>query len=405
MGVDMMGGHFGPPLQAVVCRHVHWSAPRLAGQEWTGPWEWKAFVLMWSRLGKRSRHLAQYFSPKKFGHTPMEDQSQRTRLRAIALSLTLSCLLMAFKFYIYSLTHSAAVLSDALESIVNVIASAFALWSIHLAAKPPDPEHPYGHGKVEYFSAGFEGALIVVAAAGIFWNAWQQISRPHPLPNLDMGLWLVLSTSAINGALGTLLVTIGRRTRSLALVADGKHVMTDALSSVAVVFGLSLVKITDYYWIDGAVAALVGLHILASGRSLLRESFAGLMDASDPLLLQEISELLSQHRKTTWIDIHKLRAWRSGRHLYVDFHLILPRYLTLVDAHREVVELEELFRTHFKGAAEVFVHVDPCRDPNCPICSMPQCTQRSHPKSLATFWNQGHLTERDRNGEKTDSDF
>ncbi|ROQ93335.1 cation diffusion facilitator family transporter [Desulfosoma caldarium] len=324
----------------------------------------------------------------------MEERSQRTRLQAIALSLTLSVLLMAVKFYIYFLTRSAAVLSDALESIVNVIASSFALWSIYLAAKPPDSEHPYGHGKVEYFSAGFEGALIVVAALGIFWSAWHQIRRPHPLPNLDLGLWLVLATSIVNGALGGFLVTMGKRTHSLALVADGKHILTDAFSSAAVVLGLVLVKFTGWHWIDGVVAALIGAHILFSGRSLLKESFAGLMDASDPALLREISELLAQHRKTIWIDIHRLRAWRSGRHLYVDFHLILPRYLPLIDAHREVAELEELFRVHFQGSVEVFVHVDPCQDPDCPICSVPQCAKRSHPKSVSTFWSQSHLTTR-----------
>lgn len=325
----------------------------------------------------------------------MEDSAQRTRLQAILLSLTVGVLLMALKFFTYHITRSAAVLSDALESIVNVIASAFALWSIFLAAKPPDPEHPYGHGKVEYFSAGFEGALIVVAALGIFWSAWQQISRPHPLPNLDLGLWLVLATSAINGALGLFLISVGRRTRSLALVADGKHIMTDCLSSVAVVLGLILVRLSGWYWIDGAVAALVGMQILFSGRSLLKESFAGLMDASDPELLDEISQLLSRNRKDLWIDIHRLRAWRSGRHIYADFHLILPRFLPLVEAHREVAELENLFRVHFKGAAEVFVHIDPCQDPNCPICSIPQCPSRSHPKSQSTFWNHDHLTVRD----------
>lgn len=325
----------------------------------------------------------------------MEDRAQHTRIRAILLSLCAGFLLMAFKFFIYRMTRSAAVLSDALESIVNVIASGFALWSIYLAAKPPDAEHPYGHGKVEYFSAGFEGALIVVAALGIFWSAWQQIRRPHPLPNLDLGLWLIVATIVVNGLLGGFLVAVGRRTRSLPLVADGTHIMTDAVSSFGVALGLVLVKLTGWYWVDGLVAALVGLQILYSGRSLLKTSFAGLMDASDPVLLKEISELLSRNRKNIWIDIHRLRAWRSGRHIFVDFHLILPRYLPLVAAHREVAELEELFRVHYKGVAEVFVHVDPCEDPNCPICSMPECSDRSHPKSMSTFWNHGHLTARE----------
>ncbi len=337
-----------------------------------------------------------------FGKDTMDDRrAQRLRLFAISLSLGVGILLMFLKFTVYRMTRSAAVLSDALESIINIIASAFALWSIIVSAKPPDAEHPYGHGKIEYFSAGFEGALIVMAALGIFGTAWKQIMRPHPLPNLDMGLGLLLLTSMVNLALGLFLIRMGKKTDSLPLVADGTHVLTDVSTSVGVIAGLVLVRFSGWTWVDGAVAALVGLHILYSGSKLLKESFSRLMDASDPELLEEIGRLLSQHRKELWIDVHRLRSWRAGPHLYVDFHLILPRDMTIHEAHREVAELEKLFRERFGNRVEVLIHIDPCGDRECPICSRYACMIRRHRPKALRLWDQEHLTTDFRNGDDT----
>ncbi len=167
----------------------------------------------------------------------MEKDHFKNRLVAISLSLLLGTALMLLKFYVYWLTQSSAILSDALESIINVVASAFALGSVVLSAKPPDSTHPYGHEKIEYFSAGFEGALIVFAAFGIFWTAWPQILQPHELPNLGSGLLILLGTSAVNLALGLGLIRVGSRTSSLVLVADGKHILTDVFTSAGVLAG------------------------------------------------------------------------------------------------------------------------------------------------------------------------
>ncbi len=237
--------------------------------------------------------------------------------------------LMLLKFYVYWLTESSAILSDALESIINVVASSFALGSVIFSAKPPDSTHPYGHEKIEYFSAGFEGALIIFAALGIGWTAWPQILRPHELPNLGSGLLILLGASSVNLALGLGLVRVGRRTTSLVLVADGKHVMTDVYTSAGVLLGLVLVRQTGWYWLDGAIACLVAVNILVIGTKLVLQSFAGLMHASDPALLEEISALIAKHRRPTWIEIHRLRAWRAGNRIHVDLHLILPRDLAL----------------------------------------------------------------------------
>lgn len=331
----------------------------------------------------------------------MEQKLFRQRLTAVCLSVAVGAFLLLFKFYIYRLTRSTAVLSDALESIINVIASGFALWSVILSAKPPDADHPYGHGKIEYFSAGFEGALIVIAAVGIFLSAWKQLGAPRPLAHLDRGLLLLLAASAVNLGLGIFLIRTGKRTQSIPLVADGTHVLTDVATSAGVILGLLLVKFTGWYWLDGAVAILVGAHILYSGSRLLKESFSRLMDASDPALLEEIGRLLTSRRKENWIDIHRLRAWRSGQRLYVDFHLILPRDLSIYEAHREVLELEQAFRDRFGEQAEVFIHIDPCRDPQCPICSRERCKQRSRPTHALKLWDQDHLTTEFRKGESS----
>lgn len=281
-------------------------------------------------------------------------------MTAICISLLVSLVLMAAKFYTFHLTHSSAVLSDALESIINVVAAAFAVVSIWMAAQPPDFDHPYGHGKIEYFSAGFEGALIIFAAIGIFKTGISHLLMPAPLKNLQAGLAILVAASAINLMLGIGLLRVGKKAQSLTLIADGKHVLTDVYTSVGVVVGLFLVHWTDWLWLDGAIACLVGVNILLTGTRLVRQSFSALMDASDPHLLFEISRLLEKHRKESWIDIHQLRAWRSGNFVHIDLHLVLPRDYLLDDAHTEAKALERLLIDHFEGNAGVLVHMDPC---------------------------------------------
>ena len=294
---------------------------------------------------------------------------------------------MCAKFYAFHLTRSSAVFSDALESIINVVASAFALMSIVLAARPPDKNHPYGHGKVEYFSAGFEGALIIIAAIGIFKSGLAHILKPQPLPNLTDGLYILLGTGLINLILGLVLVRTGKKTHSLALTADGKHVLTDVITSAGVLLGLLLVHLTGLYWLDGAIACMVGFSILYTGIILIKESSAGLMDRAEPALLQEISSLLEKHRKDNWVGIHELRAFRSGSIVNVSLHLILPRGFSLSEAHLEAEEVEAIIEGYFEGRATVLVHLDPCSDPDCPVCRRYACELRGSEKSDPTPWN------------------
>ncbi len=324
-------------------------------------------------------------------HLPAADNF-RLRLLAIGLSFGVGAALMALKFYAAYLTGSSAILSDALESIINVAASAFALVSILWAARHPDESHPYGHGKIEYFAAGFEGALIILAAAAIFIKAWPQLFSPQPLPRLETGLFLVLFAALVNLALGFGLIKTGRRTQSLTLVADGQHLLTDVYTSGTVLAALVLVWFTGWYWLDGAVALLVAVGILIIGAKLVRQAFMGLMDTSEPDLLHEIAGVLAQHRKDTWIDIHRLRARRAGSRVLLDFHLILPRDFTLEEVHREVKELEGVLNSYFGGQADILIHADPCEEPVCPICGFDPCIHRQTDTRMQRLWLSRVLT-------------
>ncbi|MEW6078948.1 MAG: cation diffusion facilitator family transporter [Thermodesulfobacteriota bacterium] len=310
----------------------------------------------------------------------------RTRLLSIALSLMVSVILLAVKFYTYHITHSSAVLSDALESIINVVAAGFALVSIILAAAPPDKSHPYGHGKIEFFSAGFEGLLIALAAIGIFWTGIPRIFNPLPLPRLESGLLLMAATSGVNLLLGLFLIRMGKKTDSLTLMADGRHVLTDVYTTVGVILGLVLVYFTGWYRLDGIVACAVGVNILFTGMMLVRKSFGGLMDESDPELLQIVSETICRHRRENWIDIHQLRAFRSGALINIDLHLILPADLTLETAHQEADEMEQLIIRRFDGRAVVIIHMDPCTDDDCPVCGKFLCEHRARSQEKSPTW-------------------
>jgi cation diffusion facilitator family transporter len=312
-------------------------------------------------------------------------------MRMILVSLMVGTALMGAKFLTYHLTHSTAVLSDALESIINVVAGVFATLSVWMSSKPPDSGHPYGHGKIEYFSAGFEGALIMVAAVGIFYTGIQDLLHPRQLPHLEAGLIILGIATVVNVLLGISLVRIGRLTDSITLEADGRHILTDVYSSGAVLVGLMLVHLTGWFWLDGAVACLVGLSILVTGLQLEHQSFVRLMDASDPRLLETIAGVLERHRRPEWIDIHQLRAWRAGTFIHIDLHLVLPKDLTMDRGHAEAQAVEMLMVDHFEGNASALIHIDPCEEDQCPICERDGCHWRSRPVQSRPPWKIDHL--------------
>lgn len=318
----------------------------------------------------------------------------RRRKRAAAFSLFLGIFLLGAKLLAWHWTGSAAILSDALESIINVVAAGLALYTIVQGAKPPDEDHPYGHGKAEDFSAGVEGALIVLAACAILYHAIPRIFEPDELQRLDLGLVIIFAAGAANGLTGVYLIRQGRSTASQALVADGYHLITDTITSAGVVVGLLLVKLTGWAWLDPLAACAVALHILVAGLRLMREAVSRLMDEADEDLLEKIARRLQAVRPPEWIDVHQLRAWRSGDFRHVDLHLTLPRYWSLESSHDAQRELQEELIDPEELHGEVIVHLDPCVPACCHFCEVEPCPVRGDAFVERQDWNRELLVMR-----------
>jgi cation diffusion facilitator family transporter len=314
-------------------------------------------------------------------------ETMSPEVRAARLSLGVAVVLLAVKLLAWLLTGSAAILSDALESIINVVAAGFAVFSVTVAAVPPDKRHPYGHGNVEYYAAWFEGMLILLASVAIFWESWEKIFHPEPMPNLGLGIVLLVAAGGVNLWLGLRLLHQGRRSGSLTLEADGRHVLTDVYTSAGVFVGLGLVLATGWLWLDGVVACLVGVNIAWAGVGLVRRSVAGFMNESDPALLEGLCVLLRENRHPSWIDVHRLRAIKSGRRIHVDLHLILPRDMTLQEAHVQVVAMENLLYARLGPEADVMIHADPCDDGRCVSCDLDPCDLRRSPTLATPLWS------------------
>ncbi|HSE06234.1 MAG TPA: cation diffusion facilitator family transporter, partial [Methylomirabilota bacterium] len=258
---------------------------------------------------------------------------ERARLRAMLVSLAVSVALLAAKYQAYLLTGSTAILSDALESIVNVVAAVFGLGGILFAGRPADRNHPYGHGKIEYFSAAFEGGLIAFAAVLIVYEVILSLIRGPEVRALDVGVSIVLGAGLVNLLLGWYLLRTGRRHQSLTLMADGRHVLADFYTSAGIVVGLLLVRVTGLAWLDPVVAAVVALNLLWTGFRLVRVAAAGLLDEEDTALLDRLLKVLQPHLGQGVIRIHHLRAIRAGRFHHVDAHLVVPEFWTVERSH------------------------------------------------------------------------
>jgi 2-amino-4-hydroxy-6-hydroxymethyldihydropteridine diphosphokinase len=306
----------------------------------------------------------------------MDERRDIQRRRAGRTALWVGLVLCAGKFATFAITGSSAVFSDAMESLVNVVAAALLLYSLMVAARPPDPDHPYGHGKVEFFSAGVEGTLIAFAAALIVVEAVGELLRGPELRRVDVGLALLAVVSVANGALGAYLVRTGRSTQSLALEADGRHVLADVWTSAGVIAGLVAVRFSGWLWLDPLVAMAVAIHVLRTGYGLVREAVGGLMDEAPAPVLDSLVKHLSAAREPGWIDVHSLRAWRSGHFVHIDLHMTVPRYLDVERLHG----IDELVTGIAAGAidapTELIVHFDPCRPEMCARCEMPDCAIR-----------------------------
>lgn len=306
---------------------------------------------------------------------------------------TLSVVLLVVKFVAYYSTHSVSILTDALESIVNVVAGFIGLYSLYVAAKPRDMDHPYGHGKAEFLSAAIEGTLIGSAGAIILYKAIQNLITPTEIHKIDFGIWLVAGTAVINFIAGYYCLRTGKKNNSLALIASGKHLQSDTWSTLGIVAGLMLLRFTGWKWIDSVVAIIFGLIIIFTGYRILRHSIAGIMDEVDLKILNRMVQLLESNRRENWIDLHNLRVIKYGTVLHVDCHLTVPWFLNVHEAHDEIDALAELARKEFGESLELFVHSDGCLPFSCKICSKTDCTVRKHNFEKRITWTLENISQ------------
>lgn len=303
--------------------------------------------------------------------------------RWVAISASL---LLLVKVTAYFLTGSVAILTDALEGIVNVVAGFLGLYSLYLSAQPRDSNHPYGHGKVEFLSAGIEGSMIVLAGVYIIIEAVKNLFNPSPLLKLDMGMILIGVTAVINAAMGIWCLRTGTKNNSLALQASGKHLLSDTYTSAGILASLALIYTTGVIWIDSAVALILSAVILYTGYKIIRTALAGIMDEQDMELITRLAQVLNENRRENWVDLHNMRIIKYGNALHLDCHLTVPWYLNVHEAHREIDELALLVRNHFGDSLELFVHSDGCLDFSCRLCNKKECPQRKHPFEKQVEW-------------------
>jgi cation diffusion facilitator family transporter len=298
----------------------------------------------------------------------------------------IALLLFAIKLVAWYLTASVAVLTDALESTVNVVAGLIGWYSLYVSAKPRDADHPYGHGKAEFVSAAVEGSLITIAGLIIIYEAIDNLLHPHIIRSLDYGLILVMSTAVINYLAGAYCIRTGKRNNSLALVASGKHLQSDTWSTLGIVVGLVLILLTRLWWIDSVVAILLAFFIMYTGYRIVRSSLAGIMDEADKEILRQVVAMLNANRRVNWIDLHNLRIIKYGSVLHLDAHLTVPWYLNVHEAHREIDALAGLVKEEFGESVELFVHSDGCLDFSCRICTKTDCAVRQFPFEQSVEW-------------------
>lgn len=306
------------------------------------------------------------------------------------------------KLVAWYLTGSVAILTDALESTVNVVAGLIGIYSLYVSAKPKDTDHPYGHGKAEFLSAAIEGTLISVAGIIIVYEAINNLIHPHPIQALNYGIWIVAATAVINYVTGSICISTGKKNNSLALMASGKHLQSDTYSTVGIIAGLVLLYFVKLWWIDSAVAILFAFIIMFTGYKIVRTSVAGIMDEADTTLLQKLVVMLNANRRPNWIDVHNLRIIKYGGTIHLDCHLTVPWYLNVHQAHEEIDALSALVKNEYGESMELFVHSDGCLDFSCSVCTKDDCTVRKHPFEKKIEWTMDKIVSNKKHSAITD---
>lgn len=310
---------------------------------------------------------------------------------AALLSLIVSILVLTLKTKAYYATNSVAVLSDALETVVNVITSLIALYAVKLAAEPADENHPYGHGKMEYFSAAFEGGMILFAALSILFQSFKSFFVMGSVQNFERGFIYLGAATLLNLVTGIFLISAGKSNRSEALKASGKHIITDVVTTLGVVVGLILIKVTHIIWIDSVIGVLLGVWLGFEAYKILRTNSGALLDETDDVALEQLSKIISRFRQPGVIDIHNVRMIRSGNFHHIDAHMVIPYFWDVEHGHSLAHEFEKNVVTEYEYDGEFAFHMDPCQRLYCKACALPDCPVRQFPLEAERPFTKEHL--------------
>nr|WP_321376764.1 cation diffusion facilitator family transporter [uncultured Bacteroides sp.] len=290
--------------------------------------------------------------------------------------VSMSLLILIGKFIAFFFTNSVGILTDAMESIVNVVAGLISFVSLRYAAKPKDKGHPFGHGKIELISASIEGLLIMIAGGMIIYEGIRRLFEPATIGKLDIGIAVVAVAGLMNYIMGWYSIRIGKKYDSIALVAGGKHLQSDTYSTIGLVTGLSLLYFTGLGWIDSSLALIFGSIIMVTGILILRKTIANLMDKADDEILHKMLEVISNVRRPEWVDVHNMKVIKYGSYLFVDCDLTLPWFYNITEGHDACEELRGLLSDKYSDRLLVTIHSDPCLEKHCEHCLMADCKYR-----------------------------
>jgi cation diffusion facilitator family transporter len=296
--------------------------------------------------------------------------------RASRISVIAGIIVLTLKTIAYQQSKSQALLSDALESIVNVVTALVSVWVMHISNQPADEEHPYGHGKIEYFSAAFEGGLVGFAGMMIIVEAIKSLLYSHPLPHIKEGLVYAGLATLVNSLLAIYLFYVAKKNHSAAMRSSALHIFSDILTTFGAALGLFLIWLTNWIWIDAATAIIMAFMLIRSAYLVMRNSMGALMDETNEDALTKLAEVLELHKFQGIIDIHQTRMIRAGRFHHVDAHVVVPEFWDVKETHNKTEKFEHVVVNAYPFDGEIVFHVDPCLQNYCTVCDLTDCQIR-----------------------------
>ncbi|AGI47650.1 cation diffusion facilitator family transporter [Thermoplasmatales archaeon BRNA1] len=306
--------------------------------------------------------------------------------------------LMLGKFFAYLLTGSVAILTDALESIVNVVAGCIGLYALWLSMQPADRSHPYGHGKVELISSSVEGTMIVIAGLLIIYESVMRLLNPEDIRELDVGIVIVALAAIANFAMGATAIRMGKKSNSIALEASGRHLCTDTYSSVGIIIGLTIVLAADWAgydcaWIDPIMALMFGAFIVVTGVRVIYRSFNGIMDGADRIILREVIRCLNKVRTPEIIDVHHLRVVRYGTAVHIDAHMVVPQDLSIEQVWNLQVTMSDTIMRMIGENVDITFQAESCEEKSCAHCPKENCGKRAEDFVRIVFIGEEEATD------------